>query len=222
MLQLNLLPGSFFFSPFLWWEDERSCKHYSLPEACENNAKQNNARAVVEIILLILGSEQKLCLFSFICLAGQCSSELYPVSSLLTGPGVEIKNADVWWALHIICPLCWLWCGRGPLKACSEIASSFISMYVIGALFICFLAMLQLKTFCKAQRCVYCCTWVTETWLCPRTKETMSLFRAVLCSDSPLSVKSDSTWKLEERKKTVAGKQGSHVHVWLWGGIMAP
>lgn len=99
---------------------------------------------------------------------------------------------------------------KRPLKACSEIASSFISMYVIKALFVCFPAMLQLKTFCKALGCVYCCTWVTETCFCLRTKETMFLFKAVLCSDSPLSVKSDSTLKLEERKKAVAGKRGSH------------
>lgn len=39
----------------------------------------------------------------------------------------------------------------------------------------------------------------------------MFLFRAVLGCDSLLSAKSDSMQKLEERKKTVAGKQGSCV-----------
>lgn len=101
-------------------------------------------------------------------------------------------------------------------------ASSFISMDVIGALFACCLAVLQLKTFCTALRCVYRCTRANETCVCPRTKETMFLFKAVLCRDSPLSAKSDSAQKLEERKKAVAGKRGSHVRVWLRGGITAP
>lgn len=93
-----------------------------------------------------------------------------------------------------------------PLKVFSEIACSFISMYVVGALFVCFPAMLQLKTFCKALGCVYSCT--CKPCFCLRTKETMFLFKAVLCSDSPLAAKSDSKQKLEER--TVAGKRGSH------------
>lgn len=83
-------------------------------------------------------------------------------------------------------------------------------MYVIGALFVYFLAMREYKTFCKALGCVYHCTWVTGTCFCLRTKETMLLFKAVLCGDSPLAAKSDSMQKLEERKKTVAGKRGSH------------
>lgn len=101
---------------------------------------------------------------------------------------------------------------KRPLKSLlrNTAASSFISMYVIGGLFVCFPAMLQLKTFCKALGCVYCRTWVTEVWFCLRTKETMFLFKAVLCSGNPLSAKSDSTQKLGERKKTVAGKRVGH------------
>lgn len=64
----------------------------------------------------------------------------------------------------------------------SPLASSFISMSVIGAVFVSFPAALLLKPFCKALGRVYCCARATETVLLPADKRKQCSCLRLFCS----------------------------------------
>lgn len=231
MLQLNLLPCKLFF--FLSCDEKMrgavntrlSLKHVEVMQKsyCWNNVCIANTAEWARLSIVFFSSH----LWCYGLML------IWITTYFLFADWVRCRNKQRGCLvnvaiIHINCPQflsdslkqdCTGYTSEWPLKACSEIASSFISMYVIGALFA-FPLCWDLRP--SAKLCdvfTIALGWLKRASAWGQRKQ-CSCLRLFCAVTAPWQQRVIPRRRWRKGRKQLPGNEAA-VNMWLWGGIMA-